>query len=498
VIQTLEGQILPAWSLAVSGENEKTRRLDLVIGPGSSHFPRDVFGLFYAQPVTAADGSTWHAAILELNVADRGGDFTDEDAIFRLCDWATAGRLWARWPAGAEGDVDGTSDPWAGRHDPASLIQHLARYYMGADAHKLLHAPSFEATRQAFGWAGDTRDAGGSYTAGDDGASVISAIGKSWKLDLWWGADGRLHVAPQFLTQQQLTEAAAGALVYDAQWDVVAGTWTETVPLGAERWGIANRFRYSGLREYVRVGWIEDLGIDRAEDLVARWGRVLEVDVSWAWVASALLYKNFHRASRLPTIPNERFTQRAVVNFSAPLHALELEPGDFLRVSHFAGSQLEGGYDRRLFRVEEIGLEWSGKRTKIVLADMLEEDRQRGAAFDKSSNWSRLRRPAFDGKHLVQFDAGSKVVRWMGSVVHRKWSGFCWYGEQNGPGERGRGYEAGRRGGVTGLGIFWGRVPGKGEREQQFPSLPVLGRALRVGEGEGVIGQCQFTRRTCC
>lgn len=403
----------PSWQLASMGENEKTRRLDLLIGPGVRFFPSSGTALIYPERVTAPNGETWFVAILDLNYTDNGEPFA---ALNQLVTLATAGRLWVRWPHGAEGPTETGDAPWAGKHDPASLIQHLARHYMGPDAHKLLHAGSFAATREAFGWAGDTRDAGGNYSAGDDGASTISAIGKSWKLDLWWGADGLLHVAPQYLTQQQLAEAAAGALVYDAQWDVLRGSWSETVPLGAERWGLANRFRYSGVREFVRVGWTEDLGIDEAEDLVARWGRVLEVDVSWAWVASALVYKNLHRASRLPTLPAERFTQRTVVTFQAPLHALELEPGDFLRVSHFAGSQLEGGYDRRLFRVEEVGLDWSGKRTKVVLADMLEEDRRRVAAFDKTSNWSRLRRDRFDGKHLVQLAAGSNVVRLSGPL----------------------------------------------------------------------------------
>jgi hypothetical protein len=295
-------------------------------------------------------------------------------------------------------------------------MQHLARHYMGAGADRLLHAPSFAAARKAFGWAGETRDCGGTYQFGQDGGAVLSAIGRSWNLDLWWGDDGLLHVAPQYLPRAELAEASAGALVYDAQWDIARGTWTETVPIGAERWGLANRFRYSGVRDYVRVGWIEEFGLDRADDLVARWGRVLEVDVSWDWVASCLVYLGDHQISRRPTRGTERFTPRTVATFHAPLHALELEPGDFLRVNHYGGVQEDGGYDRRLFRVEEVGLEWSGKRVKVVLADMLAEERKRTAAFDKTSNWARLRRLAPDGKHAVTFTAGSATVRLAGPL----------------------------------------------------------------------------------
>src|SRR5690606_20580913 len=107
---------------------------------------------------------------------------------------------------------------------------HLAHKYMGENAHLRLHEASFNLARRKglsallFG----VGVVGGTYTRGQDGGEVISALAKCYGLDLWWGSDGLLHIQNKYPSRDELLEKVAGAPIYDAQWEILRETWSET------------------------------------------------------------------------------------------------------------------------------------------------------------------------------------------------------------------------------------------------------------------------------
>jgi len=422
------------FRVGILSDNETTRQIDLWLDYGAERYLDGMDLYFYPEQVRAPDGSVWYAIIMEfvthlpteawknytgrsqipIKTLSNGDTWSDHIFYDAFLQHLKDGRVYVQLPNGVEGVAGNpafSQYPDDGRHDPASLIEHIVRLYAGQKAYHRLHHPSFEEVRRYFG---SSRGVGGTYTYGEDAGSVISAIARTYNLDLWWDADGKLRISKQTFNRATLAEKVPGSVVYDAQWEILRDSWQETIPIGAERWGIANRFNHTGLKDYTRPGFIDELGLDEREDLIKKWGRVLEVDVDWSWFASAYVYRDGVLRDQPVFFEPNRMEQRTVATFYAPLFALELEVGDFIRIHHFAGSQLDTGYEGRLFRVEEVGLEWGGKRVKVVCVDMNYEEEKKTVLFDDDIGWNRIARAAPDGKHEVGFTAGSKLVDLIG------------------------------------------------------------------------------------
>jgi len=364
-----------------------------------------------------ADGRRWYAAILTLEY------FVYQDvskhAVSYVNDFVTAaeeGRLYVQWPWGAEGRSDGNA-PWSGKHDPASIIELIVSKYMDTAQPDLLHKPSFQRARKNLAWEG-MGDLGGFYDNENvDGAEVIGAIARTFDLDLVWGADGKVHVSTPAVGPGDLLSAVPGCPVYSAEWDIVRDSWRESIPLGADRWGLANRFKAQGSKDNTEFGWAATWPIFQGSEALERdWGRVLEADVEWAWRTTAQIRDDGRIVDFPAYLPVQRFAPRVIAEMEAPLFALELECGDFLRFAHFAGSQEDGGYDRRLFRVEEVALDWSTKRVKLVILDMDNEEQRKSAAFDNEARWVRFGRDAWDGLHRVTWPGGDGVTLLIGPL----------------------------------------------------------------------------------
>lgn len=372
-------------------------------------------------PVKTADGTQWYLAVIQI-ARGTGKDSGDASATTALYEILVDGKnplgldriegdIYVQWVFGAEGSTEPAGVAWRGKHDPVSMIQHLAHKYMGENAHLRLHDASFNLARRSglasllFG----VGVVGGTYTRGQDGGEVISALAKCHGLDLWWGSDGLLHVQNKYPSRDELLEKVAGAPIYDAQWEILRETWSETVPIGAERWGVVNHLRYTGAKEYTRPGFERELGekygvnvLGVDEEAIEAWGRVLQKDVPLDWVVTAHVSTN-GQVTEFPlfNISKKDLQHRTVVTFYAPLFALELDVGDFVRITHPHGSQELGGYKLRLFRVEEIGLEWSTKRCKVVAVDMTDYEERNSAILDDESKWIRAKRDTPDGVHSI-------------------------------------------------------------------------------------------------
>lgn len=371
-------------------------------------------------PVKTADGTQWYLAVIQIaRGTDRDRGTLATDALYEiLVDGKNPlgydrieGDIYVQWLFGAEGSTEPAGVAWRGRHDPVSMIQHLAHKYMGENAHWRLHDASFNRARPEglnallFG----VGVVGGTYRRGQDGGEVITAIAKCYGLDLWWGSDGLLHIQNKYPSRDELLEAVAGAPIYDSQWEILRETWSETVPIGAERWGMVNHLRYTGEKEYTRPGFERELGqkygvgiVGIDEEAIEAWGRVLQKDVPLDWVVTAHVSTN-GQVTEFPlfNLSKKDLQHRTVATFYAPLFALELDVGDFVRITHPHGSQEDGGYKLRLFRVEEIGLEWSTKRCKVVAVDMTDYEERNSALLDDESKWIRAKRDTPDGRNSI-------------------------------------------------------------------------------------------------
>lgn len=331
--------------------------------------------------------------------------------------------LWCRWPYGAGGSRN---------VDPVSIIWDLCQNYMvngtaqSNDATPNLDWQTFDAVRNSFS-LGAGQNAGGTFKPGDDGASVISAVAKSHHLDLWWAADGKLHIAAPWPDQLNGLLQMAGSRVYDANFDIIKGSFIETIPLGSERHGLVNAINITGLKDYAApasiLGYTGDVNWSNGMPLRWSWGRVLQMDDDWTWITSAFVYA-FQplSADQLRVIESPNMDADAahdivhsVAAFNSYLHALELECAEFIRVLHWAGSQQDGGYQYRSFRVEEVGLDWSGKRVKVVAVDANDFETGNRGVFDREDRWYRIARYADDGVLSITLN-GTTTVQFNGAT----------------------------------------------------------------------------------
>jgi len=390
------------------------KSIDLRLGP--NHVPGTFDLEIYVSSVPVgpdATGRTWYAAILTLEYYIYQG--VSAHAVSYVSDIETAaedGRLYVQWPYGAEGKSDGSA-PWSGKHDPASIMELIVTRYMDTTQPSLLHKPAFERARKNFAWTGMGKLGGFYEDEGIDGAEVINAIARTFEMDLVWDADGKVRVATPHIGPADLLSMVPGCPVYSAEWDIVRDSWTETIPLGSERWGLANRFNHQGEKDNTEFGvasqWLNNTAFYGSPEKEIEWGRLLEADIDWSWINTTQVRDNGNAIDFPLHLHDHKHTPHCIAELYAPLFALELECGAFLRISHWAGSQAEGGYQNRLFRVEEVGLDWTSKRVKLVLVDMDAVEERKSAAFDDETRWVRLGRETWDGLHRVQWPGGSLV-----------------------------------------------------------------------------------------
>lgn len=296
------------------------------------------------------------------------------------------------------------SQAWEGRLDPASAAQYIAHWYLDPSPLGRLDPEDMAEIREEYDGSRAMHDSfSGNLEPGTTGADLLDSIGRSWALDWWWSNEGRIRCRPAHVTKKDLLERIPAARVYDARWDILRGSWSERVPLASERWGYATQLRFTGGREIYSEKEQEGTG--------ATWnrygpvqGRALEAEVHLTWwfpVAPA------YPAAQLQVSS----TFHHVVTFRAPLHALELELGDYLRVTHWAGVTEEGGYRDRLLRVEGLTLDWAGHQVEVQAVDMGWIEEANPGVLDDESHWVRLQREQPDGRHMVLATQDARLVR---------------------------------------------------------------------------------------
>lgn len=313
-----------------------------------------------------------------------------------------------QWPGGAEGSQAYDTEihrPWVASHDPASVAQDIAFRYL--DPAPTIDAASFAEVRSVSDRDWRTTKLAGELTEGQTGAETFDAIGRCFGLDFWWASDGKLHVRTAQVSLRDIDQRIPAARTYDARWDILRDSWQETIPLASERWGIANTMRIEGTKEH---GHEEDMTWVGHEERQA-WGRTLEADIDLTW-------RDRWRGASKADLPNlSRFHHR--ISFRAGLQALELELGDYLRITHWAGVAEEGGYRERLVRIEGITLDWSGKQTQIDAVDMGWVEEENPGFLDSEKHWVRFQRLQADGIHAVKPTASDTTLDLSGASFKR-------------------------------------------------------------------------------
>lgn len=434
----------PEGGSATAGgpELQDLRHHTVVLGHGVRDFPHpdDTGSTFSAtitmhrfpytvnHPVLGSHVTDWYAVLLTVNHATTESDNT---AFPERSDWWDKvhialhdGRLVARWPHGAEGEATiFNRNPWSGYHDPASIIQEIAHRYTRDGSTALLDPDSFDAVRKSYN--GDAHLAGlhtvddseGSLYGLADTASLLREIAKSHKVDLFWGADGKLHIArPDAVSPWDLLHRVPGCPVYSDEADVIRDTWVENIPLGSERHGLTNRVNVSDLKWYAKPDLLRSKQLDLDYADIKGWERVVEGDASFKWIDAATTTTNNVTNMRINHLhaPNDQMAN--VVTFSAPLHALSLEIGDFFRITHYAGAMEDGGYNARLFVAEEVGLEWGSKQVRVSALDVSDVEARipTVAVLDHSFAWERIMwNNAFE--HTVQLVSGDVNIPLVGA-----------------------------------------------------------------------------------
>jgi len=412
------------WRLGVLDSLEEPKTIRLIMGNGITRFPADHNGLLDVSifskpftytvddPATGRVTRTWWAVIMrvrEQNTANRISERAPWMAD--LGSW-NSGRLLCQWPHGAEGR-GWDSDPQGGRHDPASIIEEICARYMVGDGRAVIHRESFERVRNSYSWSGYeflagklTGDETGATPWGSvDAAEFLSRLAQSWEVDLFWGADAKLHVSRATVSQWDMLHRVPGCPVYDATTDVIRNSWQERVPLGSERHGLTNKVTINDLKWYTWPSLVGNYSLDTRRENITGWERTLEGTTSYAWKNTAIVSAN-GATENFPALYAHNDLMANVVTFSAPLYALELELGEFFRTTHFAGFMSDGGYDQRLLMAEEIGLEWASKQVRIVALDMQQSEAasSSNAMLDDGRGWTRV---AADGALAVVLSGGS-------------------------------------------------------------------------------------------
>lgn len=359
-----------------------------------------------------AHGKTWYAWILIIG-ARKNTSSADEGEFRRSTRWMVEffknAKIYVQFPEGAEGSPTAHMGWWAGRHDGSAIFAEVAARYL-QDAHGLqFDEPNFlEASDESSNREWRHTRVAGELRSGQTGAEVLDAIGRTHELDFYFSWHGRLRVRPARATAKDISDRIPAARVYDAQWDIIRGSWEERIPLASERWGIATLFRPTAQKEDQVSPDIERIG----EEERAEWGRILETDVEYSWwdrmvFAGDAVKTKWQWGQRL-----DKFQH--TIRFHTGIQGLELELGDYLRVTNKQGIAEDGGYEERLLRVEGLTLHWHLRQVEVVAIDMSWVEDGFPGVLDDETHWTRLEVKQPDGMTRISATSDSVLVQLQG------------------------------------------------------------------------------------
>jgi hypothetical protein len=197
------------------------------------------------------------------------------------------------------------------------------------------------------------------------------------------------------LTQQR------DAPSYEFFYDFAEDSYSEQIPRGDDRWGWANSFRIRGHKSYCGPKMIPDrMALDASmyndgiadKNYIEEHGQVVEREISiearhalryWRRSGQMSWFSQPHDfRRRLFQWVAHHLRLRAVVRVTLPAFAVRNRLGDFVRLTHPQGMLADGGYYKRLFRIDAIRYDPQEANVSWELVDFDAYDTMRPTAED--------------------------------------------------------------------------------------------------------------------
>lgn len=329
------------------------------------------------RPWITPDPEPWYVAWFYI-ARKRHDDYTYDYAKLHLID--NQDTLYFMLGHGAEGYAP--TDPNGA--NPMLLARMLVQEYTEGGSNDYLHVEDADAELYR------NRPLGGTIKLDDALDDVITANADTHGIDMFWekpevpGGKSRIRLRPRGISERDLTVNIPAANSYTEAADIEDGTWSEELPQGNERWGIANCFRFKGIKEWFPENVRDKLG---TYEILQVWdyevelpngttqtytntaiprslihGRRIERDIQLAWLAQP----TWEGQLIATTAMNEYGEQESVASFTTGLIGLREELGNYIRVTTRDGFHTTdpAGYTRRLFRVD--GMVYSPRNFRVT------------------------------------------------------------------------------------------------------------------------------------
>ncbi|MDP3910859.1 MAG: hypothetical protein Q8Q14_10765 [Gemmatimonadales bacterium] len=333
---------------------------------------------------------TWYVAVLylvigwtEFNAQTLEYQMEVRGALARLQAAAADDEVYWR-PAGVGGGAEGSGQ--ADKHDPVTIVEEILGKYSNADW-SAFDLATFTEAKEAAGVRGNFACCG-VLDEEKPAREYVEAIAKTWGLDFHQTREGKVAMRTRGLTAKDIAERIPRAKEFSDSFDLQEGTWSERIPTGDERWGVANAFKLEGLKPTTLAIWprLAESPYQYRTELLG--DRIIERPLETSW--------------RRQSEPNVRWIEalaepwtvtRFVAAFETHLAALSRWLGDFLLVTHWAGS-IDGGrgWESRLAQIQTIILKLKQRRVGLEVLDR--EPDHAGifpAILDSRSLWTQFR-----------------------------------------------------------------------------------------------------------
>lgn len=420
----------------VGFENPKVTEDNVTLFGGAANPDKLALGILCTKLNRAwidPDPEPWYVAWFYI-ARKRHSDYTYDYAKRMITD--NLDTLYFQLGHGAEGYAP-TNPNGA---NPMLLPEMLVRDYVVGGTNEYLHVDPEDAELYR------NRPLGGTIKPDDSLDAVITANADTHGIDLFWekpdvpGGNSRIRMRPRGISQRDLTTNIPAANLYTEAADIEEDTWSEELPQGNERWGIANCFKFDGIKD-----WYPEALRDRLSsyEILQAWdyevelpngtketyentpiprslihGRKIERSIQLSWLSQVTW-----EGRLIATIAtNEYGEQESVATFTTGLIGLREELGNYIRITTRDGFHTTdaAGYVRRLFRVD--GMTYSPRNFRVTLRAL------DCSQFDTESYW------LLDDEELYVVSSAGAAYADAGMVYG---TGTNWYAE----GVRGSGDE---------------------------------------------------------
>jgi hypothetical protein len=293
---------------------------------------------------------------------------------------------------------------------PIGVIEYLARWHSG-QGYSALHGTSrvIDSTEDAKTSSDMAEPVGGFISAEVSGSDVLAGLGSTFQLDLGVSGRGRLLLRPVTVTSQDRHDRIPNAKDLTDNEHIIDGTWQELAPKGSDRWGFGTLFKFDGIQNLLRESGFR--ATDRLE--TNSYSQEIDKAINIEWRRQHPLEADLRKKDWEAPHSVRRFGAR----FKIPVaHVLDLDLGDFVKVTHYAGANSDGtkGWTLRVCRIDAIGYDWENRTAELTVVDWKTDYEALSWKLDDSDYWNTSQpRTSADA---VTMTASSTTVQFAGAI----------------------------------------------------------------------------------